>query len=64
MPPAMPSEHRAGDEAEHLVGGVLIPTVAALSSSSRMAIRPMPNFVRRIRHDSSSGHGRAAPTSA
>jgi hypothetical protein len=29
---------------------VFTPTVDALSSSSRMAIRPIPNFVRRIRH--------------
>jgi hypothetical protein len=43
-----------------LYTGVSIPTVAALSSSSRIASRPVPSLVRRIHHESSSDAPRRA----
>ncbi len=45
-----------------LYTGVLIPIVAALSSSSRIASSPVPILVRRIHHASSS-EAPSSPTS-
>ena len=45
----MPTNTALATNPSSLYTGVLTPTVPALSSSSRMATRPMPNFVLLIR---------------
>src|SRR5829696_6207069 len=51
MPPAIPTNTALDANARILYVGVLTPTVAALSSSSRMAISPIPNLLRLIHHE-------------